>query len=158
MQAVLGAVDDDLLFGTLDAVATHDAGVALRVAAALAATGRDLVSGMRDIEAHTRELLVVRTLGAVPAELRVTPERDARLSDQAQRIEAPDLVRLLELLGTAMRTVKDGADPRTRLELALVQAATPEVDAVDQGAARAHRPARGDAAGHRRRERARDRR
>jgi len=129
VQAVLGAVDDDLLFGTLDAVATHDAGVALRVAAALAATGRDLVSGMRDIEAHTRELLVVRTLGAVPAELRVTPERDARLSDQAQRIEAPDLVRLLELLGTAMRTVKDGADPRTRLELALVQAATPEVDA-----------------------------
>jgi len=129
VQAVLGAVDDDLLFGTLDAVAAHDAGVALRVAAALSATGRDLVSGMRDIEAHTRELLVVRTLGAVPAELRVTPERDARLSDQAQRIDAPDLVRLLELLGTAMRTVKDGADPRTRLELALVQAATPEVDA-----------------------------
>ena len=129
VQAVLGAVDDDLLFGTLDAIASHDAGVALRAAAALSATGRDLVSGMRDIEAHTRELLVVRTLGAVPAELRVTPERDARLSDQAQRLDAPDLVRLLELLGTAMRTVKDGADPRTRLELALVQAATPEVDA-----------------------------
>ncbi len=99
------------------------------VAAQLAGTGRDLVSGMRDIEAHTRELLVVRTLGAVPAELRVTPERDARLSDQAQRLEATDLVLLLELLGTALRTVKDGADARTRLELALVQAATPEVDA-----------------------------
>ncbi len=129
VQAVLGAVDDDLLFGSLDAIATHDAAVTLHVAAQLAGTGRDLVAGMRDIEAHARELLVVRTLGAVPAELRVTPERDARLSDQAQRLEAADLVRLLELLGTALRAVKDGADPRTRMELALVQAATPEVDA-----------------------------
>ncbi len=127
--AVLGAVDDDLLFGALDAVAAHDAAGALRVAAALAGTGRDLVSAMRDIEVHTRELLVTGTLGAVPPDLRVTPERDARLSEQAQRVAAGDLVRLLELLAVALRAVKDGADPRTRLELALVQAATPEVDA-----------------------------
>lgn len=127
--AVLGAVDDDLLFGALDAVAAHDAAGALRVAAGLASTGRDLVSAMRDIEVHTRELLVVRTLGAVPPDLRVTPERDARLSEQAQRVTGGDLVRLLELLAVALRAVKDGADPRTRLELALVQAATPEVDA-----------------------------
>lgn len=127
--AVLGAVDDDLLFGALDAVAGHDAPGSLRVAAGLAGTGRDLVSAMRDIEVHTRELLVVRTLGAVPPDLRVTPERDARLSEQAQRVAGGDLVRLLELLAIALRAVKDGADPRTRLELALVQAATPEVDA-----------------------------
>ncbi len=38
------------------------------------------------------------------------------------------VVRLLELLGEAMEAVRAGADPRTRLELALVKAAKPEVD------------------------------
>ena len=38
------------------------------------------------------------------------------------------LVRLLDLLAEALRTVKDGADARTRLEAALVKAAAPEVD------------------------------
>jgi DNA polymerase-3 subunit gamma/tau len=127
--AVLGAVDDDLLFGALDAVASHDAASALRAAAGLAQTGRDLTAVLRDVEVHARELLVTRTLGAVPAELRVTPERDTRLSEQAQRVPESDLVRLLELIGAALKAVKDGADPRTRLELALVQAATPQVDA-----------------------------
>jgi DNA polymerase-3 subunit gamma/tau len=37
-------------------------------------------------------------------------------------------VRLLDLLAEALRTVKDGADARTRLEAALVKAAAPEVD------------------------------
>jgi DNA polymerase III subunit gamma/tau len=37
-------------------------------------------------------------------------------------------VRLLDLLGAALRAVKDGADARTQLELALVKAAAPEVD------------------------------
>ncbi|MCU0314680.1 MAG: hypothetical protein MUC84_11555 [Solirubrobacteraceae bacterium] len=127
--AVLGAVDDDLLFGALDAVATHDAAQALRAAAGLAATGRDLTSATRDLEVHARELLVVGTLGDVPAELRVTADRDARLLEQARRVPEGDVVRLLDLLGASLRAAKDGADPRTQLELALVKAAAPEVDA-----------------------------
>ena len=46
--------------------------------------------------------------------------------------------------------VKDGADPRTRLELALVQAAHARGRRVDEGAARADRAAGGAAAGRRR--------
>ncbi len=127
--AVLGVADDDLLFGALDAVAAHDARAALEVAARLAQTGRDLQIAARDLEVHARELLVVGTLGEVPGELRVTPDRDARLAEQAARIEEADVVRLLDLLGAAMRAIRDGGDPRTQLELALVKAATPEVDA-----------------------------
>ncbi len=127
--AVLGVADDDLLFGALDAVAAHDARAALQVAARLAQTGRDLQIAARDLEVHARELLVVGTLGEVPGELRVTPDRDARLAEQAERVEEADVVRLLDLLGAAMRAIRDGGDPRTQLELALVKAATPEVDA-----------------------------
>ena len=127
--AVLGVADADLLFGALDAVASHDAAAALSAAARLAETGRDLGQFAKDLEAHTRDLLVVKTLGEVPPELRVTPDRDERLAEQAARVRGADAVRLLDLLAAGMRATKDGADARTQLELALVKAATPEVDA-----------------------------
>ncbi len=126
--AVLGVADADLLFGALDAVGTRDARTALLAAASLAASGRDLSQGMRDLESHARELLVVQTLGEMPAELRLTPDHDARLVEQAGRIGRAEIVRLLDLLAQAMAAVKDGADARTRLELALVEAASPEID------------------------------
>ncbi len=127
--AVLGVADAELLFGALDAVASHDARSALGAAARLVETGRDVSQFVRDLEAHARELLITQTLGAVPRELSVTPDRDARLAEQAQRVPAADVVRLIDLLAAGLRATKDGADERTQLELALVKAATPEVDA-----------------------------
>jgi DNA polymerase III subunit gamma/tau len=126
--AVLGVADADLVFGALDAVAAHDAKAALLAIARLGETGRDMGGFMRDLEAHARELLVVHTLGSVPAEIAITPDRDQRLAEQAARVTDADVVRLLDLLATAMKSVKDGADARTQLELALTKAASPEVD------------------------------
>ena len=72
--------------------------------------------------------MVVQTLGEVPAELRVTPEQDERLAEQARRVAPADVVRLLELIAAALRALKDGADARTQLELALLKAAEPAYD------------------------------
>ena len=143
--AVLGVADADLLFGAVDAVAAHDSAGALRAAARLADTGRDLTQFAKDLEGHARELLVVQTLGEVPAELRVTPERDERLAEQAARVGGSDVVRLLDLLAAALRAVKDGADARTQLELALVKAAAPEVDPSARALHGPHRAPRGRA-------------
>jgi DNA polymerase-3 subunit gamma/tau len=126
--AVLGAADADLLFGAVDAVEAGDARAALLAAARLTESGRDVGRFFGDLEAHLRGLMIVQTLGEVPAELAVTPEQDARLAEQAGRVGPAAVLRLLDLVASALRAMKDGADPRTQLELALVKAAQPEHD------------------------------
>jgi DNA polymerase-3 subunit gamma/tau len=127
--AVLGAADADLLFGAVDAVAAGDGRTALLAAARLAESGRDIGRFFSDLEAHTRALLVVQTLGEVPPELQVTAEQDERLREQAVRVGQTDVVRILDLIAFGLRAMKDGSDARTQLELALVKAAVPKVDA-----------------------------
>ncbi len=126
--AVLGVADEQLLADAFDAVQGGDARGALLTVARCLEGGRDAGSFMRDLEGRARELLVAQTLGEVPAELSLTPEIDERLLSQAQRVGAAEVVRLLDLLGAALESVRAGADPRTQLELALVKAATPRAD------------------------------
>ena len=126
--AVLGAADADLVFGAVDAVAAGDARSALLASARLADSGRDLGRFFGDLEAHARALMVVQALGEVPAELRVTPEQDERLAAQAKAVPPADVIRLLDMIAAALRALKDGADARTQLELALVKAAEPAHD------------------------------
>ena len=126
--AVLGVADEQLLSNAFDAVQSGDSRAALHAVARCAEGGRDAASFTRDLEARARDLLVVQTLGEVPAELSLTPEIDERLSAQAQRIGRGEVVRVLDLLGGALEATRAGADPRTQLELALVKAAAPQVD------------------------------
>jgi len=133
--AVLGVADADLLFASLDAVAAGDPRAALLTAAQLAQTGRDALGFVRDLEAHARDLMIVQALGEVPAELRITPERDARLLEQAGRLGPGAVTRLIDLLAVAMEATRNGSDARTQLELALVKAAAPAVDASLQAMA-----------------------
>ncbi len=126
--AVLGVADARLLEETVDAVATGDAARALRTLEECVEQGRDAGSFASDLEVRSRELLVVQVLGELPPELSLTPEADAALRAQAERVDHATVVRLLELLGEAMEGVRAGADARTRLELALVKAARPETD------------------------------
>ncbi len=126
--AVLGVTDTAVLEELLQAVQAGDARAVLLALGDCAQSGRDAGSLAGDLEVRVRELLVVQVLGEVPAELALTPEIDARLQAQAERLSATTLVRLLELLAGALEAVRAGADPRTQLELALVKAARPELD------------------------------
>ncbi len=125
---VLGVADAEALFGAVDAVAAHDARMALLAVARLVEAGRDPGQLVRELEGHARELLAVQVLGEVPLELRVTPERDERLGVQATQLGRQDVVRLLDLLSDALEALANGASARIQLELALVKAAAPEVD------------------------------
>ncbi|HWH10954.1 MAG TPA: DNA polymerase III subunit gamma/tau [Solirubrobacteraceae bacterium] len=128
--AVLGVADAELLFATLESVHAGDPRRTLQSAAAAVDSGRDPAGFIRELEAHVREVLVVATLDlVVPPELAVTPERDDQIADQATRIPQATLVRLLDLLAAALAALRNGADGRTQLELALVKAARPALDA-----------------------------
>ncbi len=130
--AVLGVADAEALFAAVDAVIAREPAAALRAAAALAASGRDPGQMLRDLEVHGRELLTVQVLGEVPLELRVTPERDARLAAQAASLAPTDAVRLLELVSVALEATADGAQAQIQLELVLVKAAAPQFDPSTQ--------------------------
>jgi DNA polymerase-3 subunit gamma/tau len=126
--AVLGVADAEQLFEALDAVAVHDPAGALRAAARLAGSGRDPGQLLRDLEFHGRELLAVQILGEVPEELRITPERDARLLEQSRALTGTDVVRLLDLVSAALEATANGSQARIQLELVLLKAAAPEID------------------------------
>ena len=128
VMAVLGVADAEQLFAAVDAIAASDPAAGLRAAAQLASSGRDPGQVLRDLEVHGRELLTVQILGELPAELRVTPERDQRLVQQASTLSQTDAVRLLELVSSALEATANGAQPRIQLELVLIKAAAPEMD------------------------------
>jgi DNA polymerase-3 subunit gamma/tau len=126
--AVLGVADSRLLAEAVDAVAEGDARRALRALEECLEQGRDAASFATDLEGRARELMIVQALGEVPAELSLTPEADAALAEQAERVPHAMVLRLLELLGEGLEAIRAGADSRTRLELALIKAARPEID------------------------------
>jgi DNA polymerase-3 subunit gamma/tau len=127
--AVLGISDAELLFSTLDAIASTEPRAALFAVAAAVDSGRDPAAFIRELETHARELLIVQTLGgAVPTEIALTPDHDARLATQAGMLGPAVLVRLLDLLAQALIAVRAGSDARTQLELATVRAAKPDLD------------------------------
>src|SRR5580692_9814032 len=84
--AVLGVTDSQLLEETIDAVTQGSAREVLLAVARCAEGGRDAGAFTADLEGRARDLLVVHTLGEVPAELSLTAEADARLQAQAERV------------------------------------------------------------------------
>jgi DNA polymerase-3 subunit gamma/tau len=126
--SVLGVADADLIFDASDAIAGGDGKAALEVAERLARSGRDPSQFCRDLVAHLRQLLVVRTADIVPDAFSVTAAQEERLRDQAGRLSDLALVRSIDELSEALAAIKEGDDARMALELALLKAARPDLD------------------------------
>jgi len=141
---LLDVADADLIFSATDAVIARDPAAALRRVRELSESGRDPIQFMRDLTAHLRQLIVVQTLGEPPDTFSVTADQVPRLEDQARDLTQADAVRTIDLLADAIAQVKDGADARTQLEVALLKAARPSADAsVDALLTRIERLERG---------------
>jgi DNA polymerase III subunit gamma/tau len=126
--AVLGVAEAELILAAADAIAAEDGRAALEASERLARSGRDLAQFGRDLLAHLRQLLVIRTMGEVPATFSVTAADPERLRLQAEAFSDLALTRAIDAIAAALAAIKEGDEPRMTLELAVLRSARPEVD------------------------------
>jgi DNA polymerase-3 subunit gamma/tau len=126
--AVLGVADADLVLAAADAIAVGDGRAALEASERLARSGRDVSQFARDLLAHLRQLIVVRTIGDAPDSLTVTAAEPERLRAQAQAIPELTLGRAVDTIAAALTAIREGDEPRMTVELALLRAARPQLD------------------------------
>jgi DNA polymerase-3 subunit gamma/tau len=129
----MGAVDADLLFEAVDAVAAEDPKGVLFGVEKMARSGRDPAQFARDLLAHLRLLLVTQTIGEVPNTFVVTATDSDRLATQAAAISAAALIRTIDELAAALTAVREGDDARMAVEIALLKAARPDLDPSTEG-------------------------
>jgi DNA polymerase-3 subunit gamma/tau len=130
--AVLGVAESELILAAADAIAAEDGKAALEVSERLARSGRDVTQFGRDVLAHLRQLLVIRTAGEVPEAFSVTAGDPERLRTQAQELSDLALMRAIDVIAAALAAVKEGDEPRMTIELALLRAARPQLDPTKQ--------------------------
>jgi DNA polymerase-3 subunit gamma/tau len=133
--AVLGVADAELILAAADAIAAGDARAVLETSERLARSGRDVSQFARDLLAHLRQLVVIRTIGEAPDSFSVTAADGERLRAQAQ--ETSDLVlgRAIDVISKALADIREGDEPRMTVELALLRAARPQLDPSRQALA-----------------------
>ena len=126
--AVLGVADAELILAAADAIAAGDGRAALEVSERLARSGRDVTQFARDLLAHLRQLIVIRTLGEAPDSFTVTAAEPERLRAQAEAISELTLGRAVDTISAALAAIREGDEPRMTVELALLRAARPQLD------------------------------
>jgi DNA polymerase-3 subunit gamma/tau len=126
--AVLGVADAELILAAADAIASQDARTVLEVSERLSRSGRDVSQFARDLLAHLRQLIVIKTIGEAPDSFSVTAADPERLRSQAEACSELALARAVDALSKALADVREGDEPRMTVELALLRAARPQLD------------------------------
>jgi DNA polymerase III subunit gamma/tau len=140
VSTVLGLVGRDLLLDTLQAVADDDAPAAFALAGRAVELGYDLRAVCRELSRVVRDVLV---LSVDPSrisdpEIAGEEERD-RLKALTGRFSREDLLRAFDLLTRAEADIRNAAQPRYHLEMALlrwiyIRKLTPIEDLIAGGA------------------------
>jgi DNA polymerase-3 subunit gamma/tau len=94
----------------------------------LAQSGRDVTQFARDLLAHLRQLIVIRTVGEAPDSFTVTAAEPERLQAQAAAASDLALARAVDVISKALADIREGDEPRMTVELALLRAARPQLD------------------------------
>jgi DNA polymerase-3 subunit gamma/tau len=121
---ILGVVQHDLLFEIVDLAYENDTQGALLFVERLSQSGVDYAQFIKDLLSHLRDLYVVKHTEDMPASIAATEEQLDRLRSQAARVPVPRTVALIDLLGEALRSIRQGSDPRLELELVLIKTTT----------------------------------
>ena len=133
--AVLGVAEAELVLAAADAIAAGDARAVLEASERLARSGAEVGQFGRDLLAHLRQLLVIRTIGEVPEAFTVTAAGTERLHAQAEAFSDLGLSRAIDAVAAALAAIKEGDEPRMTLDLAMLRAARPQLDPSRQALA-----------------------
>ncbi|HZR23517.1 MAG TPA: DNA polymerase III subunit gamma/tau [Vicinamibacterales bacterium] len=119
---VLALVGRDLLLDAVQAVADENAPAAFQLAARAVEMGYDLRAVCRELSRVVRDLLVISVdpSRANDPEIAGEGERD-RVTDLASRFSREDLLRAFDLLTKAEAEIRNAAQPRYHLEMALLR-------------------------------------
>ena len=129
ISRLFGAVPGELLFEAVDLISERDAGACFAFTDRLIRSGQDPREFLRSLIDHLRSVFLVQHASAAQEILNVADDQLVRLRGQANRFAPGDLLRILDLAGEAHLQLRQAADSRLGLEIAIVRMARPELHA-----------------------------
>ena len=121
---VLGLIDQKILYDTIEAIASRDAGQCLEIVEHVYHYGYDLQHFCREILQYLRNLILIK-VSKQPEGLMELPEEElAVIKGQADKFQFDQLNHLFNLLIKGEEEVAQSAFPRTMLEMTFVRMAT----------------------------------
>ncbi len=118
VYAAVGTVGPELLDEVTEILASDDMNAAFLKAGELVDSGKDVKQTLIALQAHLRDLTVAAIARGPHALPEITPERFARLKEQAARFRTADLLQMLDVLAQAERDVRFTNQHRLLLERA----------------------------------------
>jgi DNA polymerase-3 subunit gamma/tau len=120
VEKALGLAGADVLARVMKGIAENNPAEALAIVDDVVMRGHNLRNFLRDVMAHLRDLLVVKVSGDAKI-LDSASSASAVLKQQADQFSESDLVRFFHSLAETETTLKEAANPRYQVEVALVR-------------------------------------
>jgi DNA polymerase-3 subunit gamma/tau len=120
VEKALGIAGAEVLARVMKGIAENSPAEALAIVDDLVMRGHDLRNFCRDLLGHLRDLLVVKVSGD-PKLLDSSAAETAALKEQAAQFSESDLVRFFHTLAETEGVLKEAANPRYQVEVALVK-------------------------------------
>ena len=120
VEKALGLTGADVLARVMRGIAENNPAEALAIVDDVVMRGHNLRNFLRDVMAHLRDLLVVKVSGDATI-LDSASGHSAALKQQADQFSESDLVRFFHSLAETETTLKEAANPRYQVEVALVR-------------------------------------
>ena len=120
VEKALGLAGADVLARVMKGIAENNPAEALAIVDDVVMRGHNLRNFLRDVMAHLRDLLVVKVSGDAKIVDSASGNSGA-LKQQADQFSESDLVRFFHSLAETETTLKEAANPRYQVEVALVK-------------------------------------
>jgi DNA polymerase-3 subunit gamma/tau len=120
VEKALGIASAEVLARVMKGIAENKPAEALAIVDDLVMRGHDLRNFCRDVLGHLRDLLVVKVSGD-PKLLDSSSAQTSALKEQASMFSESDLVRFFHTLAETESVLKEAANPRYQVEVALVK-------------------------------------